>query len=138
MTSRPTFGADMPSAPTPAPTILLVENDSGNRTVIEMLLLVEQFGCVACANFDAGWSALKTHKISLIVADLGARALDLIARVRETPALAHIPIIVVTGTPNVQKHQEALQAGAAACLLKPVPNAELLAEIRRCLDNGSA
>lgn len=138
MTSRPTYDADMPSAPTPAPTILLVENDSGNRTVIEMLLLVEQFGCVACATFDAGLDALETHTISLIVADLGVRALDLIAHVRATPALAHIPIIVVTGTPNVQKHQEALQAGADACLLKPVPNAELLAEIRRCLDNGSA
>lgn len=138
MTSKPTYDADTPSAPAPAQTILLIENDTGNRKMMEMVLLVEQFGCVPCANLEAGWSALKTQTISLIVVDLGAQALTLIARVRATHELAHIPIIVVTGAPDERKRAEALQAGAASYLLKPIPNADLIAEIRRCLDNGSA
>lgn len=141
MTSRSTYNAnnaDSHSETAPAQTILLIENDSGNRKLIEMLLLVEQFGCVPCANIEAGWSALKTQTISLIVADLGAQALTLIADVRANRELAHIPIIVVTGTRDERKHAQALQAGAAACLLKPFHNAELIAEIRRCLANGSA
>lgn len=141
MTSKPTCNADnadTSSAPALAQTILLIENDSGNRKLIEMVLLVEKFGCVPCANIEAGWGALKTRTISLIIVDLGVQALNLIADVRATRELAHIPIIVVTGARDERKRAEALQAGAAACFLKPVSNADLIAEVRRCLDDGLA
>lgn len=121
-----------------APAILVIENHPANRMSFEMLLRIERFRCAACATSEAGWKELQSSAFDLVIADLGAGALDLMARMRADTAFAHIPVIVVTGDRDEWARQAARDAGAAAYFLKPVQNDKLLTEVRRCLDSGSA
>jgi CheY-like chemotaxis protein len=54
-------------------------------------------------------------------------------RIKAVPALAMIPIIVLSGRAGAANRERALKAGAKAFLEKPVDNAELLAVIRQAL-----
>jgi CheY-like chemotaxis protein len=54
-------------------------------------------------------------------------------RLKAVPALAIIPVIVVSGRFGAANRERALKAGAKAFLEKPVDNAELLAVIRQAL-----
>ena len=144
MSSQPTSNKGNPGAggardaKPEARAILVIENHPANRMSYEMLLRIEQFHCTARATAEAGWQELQNGAFDLVIADLGAGALDLMARMRANRDFAPIPVIVVTGDPEERAEQEARDAGAAAYLLKPTPNDKLLAEVRRCLDGSSA
>jgi CheY-like chemotaxis protein len=71
----------------------------------------------------------RKHEPDLILLDLGLPAGDgfvVMDRLKAVPALAMIPIIVVSGRSGAANRERALKAGAKAFLEKPVDNAELL------------
>ena len=77
---------------------------------------------------------VRKHEPDLILLDLGLPAGDgfvVMDRFKAVPALAMIPIIVVSGRSGAASRERALKAGAKAFLEKPVDNAELLAVIRQ-------
>jgi DNA-binding response OmpR family regulator len=78
----------------------------------------------------------RKHAPDLIILDLGLPAGDgflVIERLKIVPALALIPIIIVSGRTGLPNQELALEAGVKAFLQKPVDNAELLAVIRKTL-----
>jgi CheY-like chemotaxis protein len=78
----------------------------------------------------------RKHEPDLILLDLGLPAGDgfvVMDRLKAVPALAIIPIIVVSGRAGAANQERVLKAGAKAFLEKPVDNAELLAVIRQAL-----
>jgi chemotaxis family two-component system response regulator PixG len=82
----------------------------------------------------------RKHEPDLIILDLGLPAGDgfvVMERLKTVPALAEIPIIVVSGRDSRINRNRAMSAGAKAFLQKPVNNAELLAVIRHTLGNGA-
>lgn len=52
------------------------------------------------------------------------------------PALAIIPVIIVSARDGLGNQKRALDAGAKAFLQKPVDDAELLAVVRQALGEG--
>jgi len=86
-----------------------------------------------------GFSSLteaRKHQPDLILLDLGLPAGDglvVMDRIKAVPALAMIPIIVLSGRAGAANRERALKAGAKAFLEKPVDRAELLAVIRPAL-----
>jgi len=78
----------------------------------------------------------RKHEPDLILLDLGLPAGDgflVMERLKAVPALAMIPVDVVSGRSGAANRERALKAGAKAFLEKPVDNAELLAVIRQAL-----
>jgi CheY-like chemotaxis protein len=72
----------------------------------------------------------------LIILDLGLPAGDgfvVMERLKSIPALAVIPVIVVSGRAGLPNQKRAMKSGAKAFLEKPVDNAELLSVIRQVL-----
>jgi len=68
----------------------------------------------------------RKHEPDLILLDLGLPAGDgfvVMDRLKAVPALAMIPIIVVSGRSGAANREHALKAGAKAFLEKPVDNA---------------
>src|ERR1700674_2325549 len=78
----------------------------------------------------------RKHEPDLVILDLGLPAGDgfvVMERFKRFPALAVIPVIVVSARDVRVNRERALKAGAKAFLQKPVDDAELLRVIRQAL-----
>lgn len=110
--------------------VLVVED---NRDLAKLFCdLLEVMGCVAEAVFNAR-SALENAKAKvpdLVFCDLrlpgGKNGFELAAELRADPALAHIPLIAVTGYADGDERERALEAGFQRVFEKPVKFAQLL------------
>jgi CheY-like chemotaxis protein len=103
-----------------------------------MQLRLEYNGYDTCFAADAASAVAvaSTEQPDLIILDLGLPTDDgflLIERLKAHPALAAIPIIVVSARDARANRERAIKGGAEAYLQKPVDNAELLAVIRKAL-----
>jgi DNA-binding response OmpR family regulator len=85
---------------TPPPRILVVEDDPNVRGLLQTLLNSEGYDVVTASDGLAGLVKLSTAKPALMLLDLmmpdlgGVRVLE---ELRADPALADVPVIVVTG-----------------------------------------
>jgi CheY-like chemotaxis protein len=113
------------------PAVLIVEDDSDLRSMMDQLLHLEGFAPITAIN---GLDALRLLKSGLrvdaIVLDLMMPVMDGWAfrrAQRLDPAIADIPVIVLTAAPNI-RHDE---LAAAAVFPKPLPFEAVLAAVRQ-------
>src|SRR4051812_37798803 len=120
------------------PTILVVDDDSVQRLVIDATLTRSGYTVVTATNGREAIEALDTGlHVDLVLTDLhmpDADGVDLVRRLRETPSLRHTPVIVLTGSAG-DAHDEVrvMDAGADDYLRKPVDPMRLLAHVRASL-----
>jgi DNA-binding response OmpR family regulator len=123
-----------------AKKILIVEDDPDVRLGLHMRLKANHYDTFFAADaFSATVEARKCEP-DLIILDLGLPAGDgfvVMERLKSIPALAVIPVIVVSGRAGLPNQKRAIKAGAKAFLEKPVDNAELLAVIRQALGESA-
>lgn len=117
--------------------ILMVEDAPDVRAL--MKIQVEAMGHHAVAVADA-WGALsyaREHRPDLVICDIKLSGLDgysLIQMLRSEPETAAIPVLAVTGA-SARETEPVLEAGAAACLCKPVEDSELSYWIERLTES---
>ena len=107
--------------------ILLVEDDPEARDEMASALRSEGYDVVAAGDGQEALEELRRAAPALILLDLMMPVMDgfeFRVRQMQDPALAEIPIIVLSGGWDVQRKSAAL--GATACLQKPVDPAMLL------------
>jgi len=117
--------------------ILIVDDDSDVREGLHVRLTANHYETFFATDALSSLVEARKHKPDLIILDLGLPAGDgflVMERLKTFRPLAVIPIIVVSGRDSYQNRERALRAGAKAFLRKPVDNAELLAVIRRVLE----
>lgn len=122
-------------------TILIVEDDPDVRAGLHIRLKANGYVTVLAADAPSSISQARKHSPDLIILDLGLPGGDgflVMERFKAIPALAVIPIIIVSARDVHANHQRALKAGARAFLQKPVENAELLRVIRQTLGEADA
>jgi DNA-binding response OmpR family regulator len=116
--------------------ILIVEDDPDVREGMHVRLRANRYDTVFAGDALTAMAETRKHMPDLIILDLGLPAGDgfvVMERLHRIPALAQIPIIVVSARDVRANQKRALDAGAKAFLQKPVDNAELLAAIRQAL-----
>jgi DNA-binding response OmpR family regulator len=116
--------------------ILIVEDDPDVRQGLSLRLRANGYEIFFAADVVTSVIEARKHQPDLIILDLGLPAGDgflVIERLKVVPALAVIPIIVVSARTGLANQERALAAGVKAFLQKPVDNAELLAVIRKIL-----
>jgi CheY-like chemotaxis protein len=116
--------------------ILVVEDDADVRMGLHVRLKANHYDIVFAVDALSAVTEARKHEPDLILLDLGLPAGDgflVMDRIKAVPALAIIPIIVVSARSGAANRERALKAGAKAFLEKPVDNAELLAVIRQAL-----
>ncbi|MGI8656585.1 MAG: response regulator [Pyrinomonadaceae bacterium] len=122
-----------------AKKILVVEDDDVTRELMRMTLERKGYVVVTAEDGLRGYDAAVSVRPDLIITDVNMPAADgvhLVRRVRNTPDIAEIPVIVTTGygTGNASL---TLSQGATAYEPKPIDPASFLATIKRLLsDNG--
>ena len=116
--------------------ILIVDDDPDVRQGMHVRLKANHYDTFFAANALSALTEARNNKPDLIILDLGLPAGDgfvVMERLKSFPALAVIPIIVVSARGVLTDKERALRAGAKAFLRKPVDNAELLTVISHAL-----
>ncbi len=116
-----------------ARTVLIVDDEFGLADITADLLRDVGYDVVIAINGKAGLASLAARPAELVIVDLKMPLLDgpeMIRRMKADPALAKIPVILMTALP------EAVRNGteADATLLKPFGLKQLLATISRLLE----
>lgn len=121
-------------APAPArPRIVVVDDNNDMRGYVKSLL--EAYADVAaCADGEAAYALLLADPPDLLVSDVMMPKLDgfgLIARLRATDTLRHLPVILLSARAGEEAKVEGLRAGADDYLVKPFSAHELQARVQR-------
>lgn len=125
-----------PTPGTRQPTILVVENEVSNRLLIERVLSTRGYRCISASNGREALSILDSESVDLILTDLSMPVLDgyrTTQLIRERPALANVPIVVVTAYALNDEGEAALKIGCTEYLTKPFKPRQLLEVVDRLL-----
>ena len=117
----------------PGKRILVVDDDSA--TVLLCSRLLQKAGYATIIARDAGQAVTQAHRDepALIVTDLMMPAgggVSVLERLAMWSRTSTIPIIVVTGSGDVELERRAAEAGALRILKKPVEPTALLDAVR--------
>jgi CheY-like chemotaxis protein len=116
--------------------ILIVEDDPDTRQLLKMRLESQGYETGFAADAVGAISAARDQKPDVILLDMGLPGGDgvvVMERLQTFPALAHIPVIVVSAREPSNTADRATEAGAQAYLQKPIDMLQLLEAIRRAL-----
>lgn len=119
-------------------TVLVVEDDSHMRTLLQVTLKQQGYRCVQAATGAEGIQAALQQGPSAVLLDLGLPDLDgleVTARIRERSA---VPIIVISARGQEEQKILALDSGATDYVTKPFAMGELLARIRAAIRNSQS
>jgi PAS domain S-box-containing protein len=115
------------------PRILIADDNNDMRAYLKSLLDPHAEVTVS-ADGEAAFERLLTQPCDLLLSDVMMPRLDgfgLIARIRATEALRHLPVILLSARAGEEAKIEGLQAGADDYLVKPFSTNELLARVLR-------
>ena len=137
--ARPTIDEPTPLSPDDsAATVLVVEDDEGNRLLVRRVLEDAGHFVVEADDGPTALRALATTNPDLVVLDLGLPGqdgLEVLSRIRDA---AEIPVLVLTARSGETERVTGLDAGADDYMVKPYSVAELAARVRALLRRSNA
>lgn len=115
--------------------VLIVDDDFQVGQVLEALLRAANIGAVVVSSGSAALSVLESgSRIDAVISDLQMPEMDGMQLLQRIVAgWPEIPVLMLTGFGTVPLAVEAMKAGAADFLLKPVQNSEVLYCVQKAL-----
>jgi CheY-like chemotaxis protein len=117
-------------------TVLVVEDDDVTRELMRMVLERRGYSTTTAENGILGYDQAVSLHPDLIITDIsmpGADGVHLVRRIRDTPAIADVPILVTTGYGSGSA-TFALAQGATAYEPKPLDPESFLSTVKRLLE----
>lgn len=109
-------------------SILVVDDERGFCDVITVILESQGYQVHKAHHANDAFGLLDETKPDLILTDMMMPEIDgvgLIKRLRETPAWADIPVVMVSAYSEPEIRENAFEAGATAFISKPFSASEL-------------
>jgi CheY-like chemotaxis protein len=120
--------------------ILIVEDERAMLLGLTVHLECAGYEVLAAADAAAGVTLALTERPDVITTDIGMPGADGITAIslfRSMPTLQNVPVIVISGYGAAETRRQALDAGAAAFLEKPVDPSAVIAAVRSALAGGN-
>ncbi len=120
---------------------LVVDDSSVIRDLISVNLQMEGFEVTTAGDGDAALALVETTRPDVVTLDVMMPKLngfETVARLRDNPATAHIPIVIVTGRAQASDVARGAELGVEAYLTKPFEPAELVEVVTRLARGGRA
>jgi two-component system cell cycle response regulator DivK len=117
-------------------TILYVEDNPDNRTLVRRILLSEDYALLEANNGFEALNVLKTSKPDLILMDINMPDMDgytLTAKIKAMPGYERVPILALTANVMRGDREKTLEAGCDGYIQKPLDIDQLIKEIERFL-----
>jgi DNA-binding NtrC family response regulator len=114
------------------PRILIVDDDPGQRSLLESFLQSQGFESVVVDSGERALETLRTGKFDMMISDVrmpGLSGLETLRRARQEHAT--LPVLLVTAFTDVRDAVAAMRDGAVNYLAKPIDLDELLASVQQ-------
>src|SRR5690242_13865623 len=115
---------------TKAPRILIVDDDPGQRSLLDSFLKSQGFETVLATSGEQALEILRTGDFSMMISDVrmpGISGLETLRRARKEHAV--LPVLLVTAYSDIREAVGAMRDGAVNYLAKPIDLDELLANV---------
>jgi DNA-binding NtrC family response regulator len=125
--------------PNETPRILIVDDDPGQRSLLDSFLRGQGFETVVAESGERALEILPTKKISLMISDVrmpGLSGLETLQRARKN--FPSLPVLLVTAYTDIREAVTAMRDGAVNYLAKPIDLDELLANVRNATGMASS
>jgi len=116
----------------PGPRILIVDDDPGQRSLLDSFLRSQNFTTVLAESGERALELLPEGGFDLMISDVrmpGLTGLETLRRVR--PQFPTLPVLLVTAYADIRDAVVAMRDGALNYLAKPIDLDELLATVRQ-------
>ncbi len=116
-------------------TILVVDDDRGHAEAIAEGLSRAGHECLLASTGEEGSKFLREKSVDILVTDLVMHDIDGMKLLRQAKEKSpEIEVIMITGHGSVESAVEAMRAGAANYLVKPVNIRELRAQVEKAVE----
>ena len=115
-----------------APRILIVDDDAGQRSLLDSFLRGQGFDTLPVASGERALEVLQNQEISMMISDVrmpGLTGLETLRRARQQHAV--LPVLLVTAYADIREAVGAMRDGALNYLAKPIDLEELLATVQQ-------
>jgi CheY-like chemotaxis protein len=116
--------------------ILIVDDEHDIRELLALRLRAAGYETAFAADAMTAVNVARSEEPQLILLDIGlpgGTGITVMERLRNFPALAHIPVIAISAREPQPTERAAVEAGARAFLPKPIDHELLLETVRRVL-----
>ena len=121
-------------------TILIVEDNLDNLSIYTTILRFHGFEVMSAGDGVTALNMVRTSRPDLILMDIAIPVVDgweVTRRLKDDPATAQIPIIVLTAHALSSDRDRAYMEGADGYISKPADPSAVVNEIRRILSKAS-
>ncbi len=118
------------------PTILTIDDSKGLRLMVEKALSAYDCEVNEASNGFNGFFAIERARPDLILLDVAMpvmNGVDMLERLKATPELADIPVLMLTSPTDHPVMGDIATLGASGTLMKPFTPAALLEKIRNLI-----
>jgi DNA-binding NtrC family response regulator len=118
----------------PPPRILIVDDDPGQRSLLDSFLRSQGFETVVETSGEGALAALRAGGISMMISDVrmpGLSGLETLRRARQEHAI--LPVLLVTAYADIREAVGAMRDGALNYLAKPIDLDELLLTVQQAI-----
>ncbi len=117
--------------------IMVVDDDPDTVTILARYLQREGFATLEALSGPQCLKLVGEHQVDVILLDLMMPEMDgfqVVRALKNNPATAEIPIIMVTARDDIESRSEGMRVGVSDFLAKPVFRKQLANRIRAQLD----
>ena len=117
-----------------APRILIVDDDPGQRSLLNSFLHSQGFETALADSGEHALEMLRSGKFAMMISDVrmpGLSGLETLRRARQESRTAGLPVLLVTAFTDVRDAVAAMRDGAVNYLAKPIDLDELLNSVRQ-------
>ena len=117
-------------------TILYVEDNLDNRTLVRRILTAEGYNLIEAVNATQALEIIENTRPSLILMDINMPDMDgysLTSRIKSKPGFGSVPIVALTANVMRGDRERSLEAGCDGYIQKPLDIDSLLELIERFL-----
>jgi DNA-binding response OmpR family regulator len=122
----------------PEKTVLIIEDEADAAELFAEMMRVSGFRVLKTTSSTPALSLISTEKPDIVILDImmpEVSGLDILRQVRQEPALASTPVIVVSAKSMPADIRIGMEAGASIYLTKPVGFLELKEAVEQALGN---
>jgi DNA-binding response OmpR family regulator len=120
----------------PSRTVLIIEDEADAAELFAEMMRVSGFHVLKTTNSAPALSMMNTNKPDVVILDImmpETSGLDILRQMRRDPALAGVPVVVVSAKSMPADIKNGMEAGASTYLTKPVGFLELKEAVEKAM-----